>query len=461
MKKIVTQLIILFSITFAFQNTFAKGKIYIDIGQAQAKKSLLALPGFQYYGSKTDRSAIKKGQELFSIIANDLSVSNYFTFIQPKAFLEDTSKVGLKPAPGAAKGFDFSKWKTIGTEFLIRGGYYTVGNNIKFEVYLYYVPQAKLVFGKSYEGPRSTLRKLAHTFSDDVVKKLTGKKSIFNTKLVVASNYGGLKNRAIWVMDWDGKNRKRITNENTVHISPAWSIDGKKIAYTGYAYHPKSKTRNADLFIYELSSAKRWLLSYRKGINSGANFTPDGNNILLTLSQGGNPDIFRMNTNGKNLVRITRGPNRAMNVEPAMSPDGKMIAFSSDRGGRPMIYTMNSNGSKIRRITEAGKYNATPSWAPDSKRFVFAGFDKGHFDLFIVDKNGTNMERLTSARKPNGKWADNESPSFSPDGRYIVFTSNRSGKKQLYIISPDGSNERRITVDNYSYVKPKWSPYLN
>ncbi|MCB0390748.1 MAG: Tol-Pal system beta propeller repeat protein TolB [Bdellovibrionales bacterium] len=463
--KIITSIIKLFllvSVILCFNAnlSIAQGQIYIDIGKAQVKKSLLALPAFQYYGSSSNKEAIKTGQELFAVINNDLNVSNYFTLIQPKAFLEDTSKVGLKPAPGSTNGFDFEKWKSIGAEFLIRGGYHIVRNNIKLEVYLYYVPQAKLIFGKSYEGPSSALRKLAHTFSDDVIEKLTGKKGIFNTKIVVASNYGGTRHKGIWVMDWDGANKKNITKEKTVHISPAWSSDGKKIAYTAYAYHPKAKVRNADLFMYELETAKRWLLSYRKGINSGAHFLPDGKHLLLTLSQGGNPDIFRMDTSGKDLVRITNGPNRAMNVEPAMSPDGSTIAFSSDRGGKPMIYTMSANGSNIKRITEAGRYNATPAWAPDSKRFVFAGHDKDHFDLFIVDKSGLNMERLTSARKPNGQWADNESPTFSPDGRFIMFTSNRTGTNQLYIISPDGTNERRITFDKYDYTKPKWSPYL-
>ena len=436
------------------------GKVFINIGEAQVKKSLLALPPFQYFGSKNDKTNLQLGQKLLTVISRDLDVSNFFTFISPDAYLEDTSKVGLKPAPGSPNGFDFKKWKTIGAEFLVRGGYRVVNKKVRLDVYLYYVPQARLVFGKTYEGPKNAIRKVAHTFADDVIEKLTGKKSIFNTKVVVASNYGGTRHRAIWVMDWDGKNMKKITRERTVHISPAWSTDGKHIAYTAYAYHPKAKRRNADLFMYELLTGKRWLLSYRKGINSGAHFNPDGETMLLTLSQNGSPDIFRMNKDGTNIKRLTRGPNRSMNVEPAMSPDGKKIAFSSDRSGKPMIYVMNSDGTMPKRVTFAGKYNATPAWSPDSKRLVFAGFDKGHFDLFIMNADGTNMERLTSARKTNGKWADNESPSFSPDGRFILFSSNRTGYSQLYLISPDGTNERRITFDKWSYVKPKWSPYI-
>jgi len=273
---------------------------------------------------------------------------------------------------------------------------------------------------------------------------------MFNTKVAMISTYGGLKNKTVFVMDWDGHNKKKISNAKTIHLSPDWSWDGKKVAYTAYAYHPKAKTRNADLFMYELSSGKRWLVSYRKGINSGAEFMPNNKYILLTISQGGNPDIFRMTNDGKRLKRLTNGPHGAMNVEPSISPDGKKIAFSSDRSGKPMVYTMNVDGSNVRRVTFAGTYNSSPSWSPDGKKIAFAGYKKGHFDIYIVDADGTNMKKLTAAKKKNGKWADNENPSFSPGGRHIMFSSNRTGYKQLYIISPDGKDERRITFDRYN-----------
>lgn len=439
----------------------AENRIYIDVGQAQVRKSLMALPPLQFYG-KPNAAHLKVGQEIFKALYNDLNVSNYFTFINPSAFLEDTNTIGLKPAPGEANGFHFTSWKTIGAEFLIRAGYQIKDQKtIHLETYLYSVPKAELIFGKIYEGPLSAERKIAHTYANDILEKLTGKKGMYTSKIVVATNKGGGKAKKIYVMDWDGANEKSISNTNTIHISPTWSRDGKKVAYTAYAYHTKQHTTNPDLFVYELATGKRWLVSYRKGMNSGADFFPDGKSLLLTLSVGGTPDIYKIGIDGKHATPLTHGPNKAMNVEPAISPDGKRIAFSSDRSGNPMIYVMPIGGGAAKRITIAGKYNASPAWSPDGKKIAFAGFDKDHFDIFIMNPDGTQMERLTDAKKKNGRPSDNESPSFSPDGRYILFTSNRTGTHQMFIISPDGKNEHQITYDRADYSKPKWSPDLD
>lgn len=436
----------------------AKSGVYINVGEAKVKRSLLALPPFLFLGTPSSDSLIKKvGTDLFNTVQNDLDVSAYFQFISQAAFLEDTSKVGLRPAPGEANGFNFANWKQIGSEFLVRAGYNVVRGNVTFETYVYHVPQAKLILGKQYQGLAKDARRIAHTFANDVIQALTGKPGYFLSKIVVTSDKAGSGWREVYVMDWDGYNETKITSHQSVALSPAWAPDGKSVAYTAYAYHPKAKTRNADLFLYEIFSGKRFLLSSRPGINSGAAFNPDGKRIFLTVSQGGNPDIFSINLDGEDLKRITNGPNGAMNVEPSISPDGKKIAFSSDRSGRPMIYIMDIGGGDAKRVTFAGRYNASPQWSPDGKKITFAGWDSDHFDIFIMNSDGTGLERLTQARKTNGKWSNNEDPTFSPDGRQIMFISDRTGKKQVFIVNADGTNERRITADTHNYAKPKWS----
>lgn len=459
MKRVAAFVFLMMTGLFAHAQS---GQIYIDVGQATVKKSLIALPALSYFGSDAgNKKNIDAGQDLFKVIFNDLTVSNYFTFIRQDAFLEDAAKTSLKPAPGDPKGFNFKNWTTIGAEFLIRGGYRVTGNKLSLEIYVYHVAQAKLIFGKTYEGGLDKTRVIAHTFSNDLVKALTGKRGVFLTKFVAVMRENIKSPKEVHIMDWDGANVKKISNHKSIAISPAWSPTADRVAYTAFAYHENIKSRNADLFIYELESTKRWLVSYKKGINSGANFFPDGRNLLMTLSEKGTPDIYKVTPDGKTMSRVTDGPNRAMNVEPAVSPDGTKIAFSSDRSGQPMIYVMNVDGSAIKRLTFAGRYNSSPSWMPDNKSIVFAGYDKTHFDIFRVNIDGTGLKRLTDATTTSGKAADNRDPSVAPDGRQVAFTSNRSGNTQIYIIDPDGDNERRITYDKNDWEQPKWSTFLD
>lgn len=432
--------------------------IYIKLGEARTKKSLLAFPPLQYFGSPTSSSKYQSvGAEMFNTITNDLSVSSYFQFINQTAFLEDTSKTGLMPAPGQANGFKFQSWTAVGADFLVKAGFSIAGDEVTLETYTYHVPRAKLILGKKYKGPLSTARRIAHTFANDLLESLTGKEGMFLSRVVVSTDRGGGQSKEIYVMDWDSANASQITTHRSISISPAWSPDNKKIAYTSYVKRVGAKFRNADMLLLDLSSGKRSLMSYRQGINSGASFSPDGKHVYLTISQGTSPDIYKMTYDGNLVGKITNGPAGAMNVEPAASWDGTKVAFSSDRAGKPMIYTMNNDGSNVKRLTFAGVFNSSPSWSPDGKKIAFAGQSEDHFDIFVMNSDGTGMVRLTSAKKANGRWASNEDPSFSPDGRFVMFTSNRTGKNQIFIATVDGSEERRVTNDNNNYFKPKWS----
>lgn len=441
------------------------GAALVRVGEATVKKSLVAMPAFQYAGNVAANPHRNVQVDLFDTITSDLTLSEYFTFIRPEAFLEDTSKLALKPASDKSvpegKGFRFESWKQIGTEFLIRGAFNVVDKELSLEVYVYNVPQSQLVFGKIYKGTLSQTKYMAHLFANDVLEKITGRKGFFTTKILVSSDKAGFQKKEIYMMDWDGSNMEQVTDHKSLAISPTWAPDGKSIVYSNFAMHVTTKSRNIDLFRYDLTTGRRWLISFVKGINSGAAFFPSGDRLVATLSKGDSPDLYEIDRDGKVLKRITNGPAGAMNVEPAVSPDGRKIAFSSDRAGNPMIYVMNADGTGVERITFAGKFNASPAWSPDGKTLAFAGWDRNHFDIFTVNADKTGLRRLTSATKPNGKEASNEDPHFSPDGRRIVFVSNRTGTFQVYMVNLDGSDERQITKDKFNYYKPKWSPWLD
>jgi TolB protein len=459
LARILLPVVLLFCIPLG-----AEERPYINVGKAEVKQSPLALVPIIYNGTPSlGTSQLAYGKRLYDIIEKDLTISSYFSLISQEAFVEDYRSKSLRPKEvDPQRGFDFSSWKQIGAEFMIRSGFRVVQNQMEFEAYLYHVPQRKLIMGKSYSGSVNDLRTMAHRFANDIMQSLTGRKGFFTTKFVVSrsTNKG---EKEIFIMDWDGANPKPLTTHRTISQSPDWSRDGRYVAYTSFMFHKATKSRNADLFLYDLKTDKRYLLSYQPGLNSSPAFIPGSDSLLFRITKRGlsNSDIFRTDYEGKSLTRITDGPRGAMNVEPAISPDGRTVAFSSDRSGKPMIYTMDINGNNPKRLTFAGVYNSSPSWSPDGKRIAFAGYDQGHFDIFTIDADGKNIKRLTSAKKRNGKWANNEYPSFSPDGRYILFASDRTGRYQLYIVSIDGKYEHRLTFDNKDYFIPKWSPYLD
>ena len=442
----------------------AAEQAYIKAGDAKAKKSNLAFPFFNNVGANNTGAATAAAGDIFVTAKKDLELSTYFQLIAKEAFLEDPAKTSLKPAPSDPGGFKFEPLKAIDAEFLIRTGYSVAGKEMTVEMYLYHVGEARLIVGKRYKSSLTKSVQIGHTLANDVIEALTGMRAPFMAKIVASFDGGNGGPKEIATMNWDGSEFEQVTSHKSIAVSPSWSHDGKKIAYSVFTtiYKKGGGTlSNVSLYILDLVTSKRVLTAFRPGVNSGAIFSKDDKSIFLGMSMGsGSADIYKINMKGEIEQRLTNGPAGAINVEPTLNPDGSKIAFSSERGGRPMIYAMNSDGTGIKRLTFKGTYNSSPSWSSDGQKIAFAGQDNSNFDVFVMNVDGSGLTRVTSATRTNGKPAHNEDPSFSPDGRYLVYTSNRTGKNQIYISSVDGSEERRVTNDSRNYYRPKWSVNL-
>ncbi len=309
-------------------------------------------------------------------------------------------------------------------------------------------------------------RTFSHDVANKIYKSIKGVDSIFRTKILFASDRTGTRNdqqKELYIMDFDGQRRQRVTYEKSMIISPIISQDNTKVLFTSIeSKWEKSnngrvhKIKNPNLYSYDLRTRKKTLISDKKGINSGAIFTEDGKSIYLTLSNGKNSDIYEMNLKTKSTRRVTT--NYSDDVDPHINKDGSLLTFLSGRSGRAMIYTLDPRGREknVKRISYVGKFNSAPRFSPDGKQIVFSSWVDNRFDIYKIDSNGQNLTRLTK------NFGSNEEPWFSPDGQFIVFTSQRvlsrtKATQDVYIMNIEGEIVAKITNNYGKCYTPRWS----
>src|SRR5258705_13123849 len=145
--------------------------------------------------------------------------------------------------------------------------------------------------------------------------------------------------------------------------------------------------------------------------------TGSGQKIVFgSVRNGGNHDIFVMDTDGSNQTRLTS--HLAYDDQPRWSPNGAKIVFMSGRDGNFEIYSMNADGSGQTRLTNNPAADGFPAWSPDGSRIAFVSGNLGNpssFEIFVMNANGTNRAQLTSDVLVDAV------PAWSPDSAKIVF----------------------------------------
>ena len=399
---------------------FPQQEVYITLKEGVPAISL-ALPGF--IPRSPTASAREVAAELYQVVSDDLSYSRIFSLL-PKKYYDY-----IRPLD--ANNIFFKDWESIQANILFVGEVSEgEGDSIIFEGKLHDVKGARFISGKRYQAPRNLSRLAAHRMADEIVKVLSGEKPIFTSKIVFVSDRDG--NDELYMMDYDGQNQTRLTFNTIRDYTPAWSPDGKKIAYTSY------KNLNAGLYILDLEAGKVSPVSTR-GTNYSPSYSPDGKRLAFCSTMDGNTEIYVAAADGKNIKRLTF--NEAIDSSPSWSPTNREITFISDRSGlgQPQVYIMDAEGSNVRRVSFGGSYHDAPAWSPTGDRIVYVSRVENIFDLYVLNLRNNQIVKLTESN------ARNESPSWSSDGRHIVFTSNLGGLLQLYAIDYDGGNLRRLT----------------
>ncbi len=410
---------------------------YIDITNPFLRKIPMGIPLLKTFGTNHQEPLMAK--KTADLISETLKFTGYFKFLDRSAFLESPQKLGI-----TATNVNFKNWTSIGAELLITGGLLIKEDKIEVELRLYDTFKKQLLTGKRYTGKIKDYRRIVRRFCSRVIFKLTNNKGFFNSKIAFVSTETG--DKEIYICDFDGYNLKKFTNSRNITLSPAWSSDGKWLAYTSYI------KKHPDLYIKNLITRHGTIVA-KKGINSSPAWVPGKFELAATFSFTGDQDIHLLTGNGKFIKKLTK--SRGIDSSPSWSPDGKRFAFVSKRSGTPQIYIKNLITGNAIRLTFNGKYNTQPNWAPNGTKIAYSSMTRQGIDIYVVDVNGNNLSRLTTNK------GDNESPSWSPDGSLIAFSSTRQGGiSKIYIMTAYGTDQRQLLSVQGQQTSPAWSPEI-
>jgi TolB protein len=302
--------------------------------------------------------------------------------------------------------------------------------------------------GYSVPATDANLRRTAHQIADVIFEKLTGIPGAFATRIAYVTDErgaDGAERLALKVADADGHNPQTIVSSTEPLMSPAWSPDGRRIAYVSF------ENRRHAIYVQELLTGHREKLAAYEGINGAPAWSPDGRRIAMTLSKDGNPEIYVMELASKRLTRLT--DHYAIDTEPGWSPDGRWIVFTSDRGGAPQVYRMSSSGGSATRVTFQNPYNARPSYSPDGRQLVMVTRESGQYRIALLDLENRVLQVLTRGQL-------DESPSFAPNGSMIIYATRSGRRGVLAAVSADGSVHQRLALEEGDVREPAWSPNI-
>lgn len=375
--------------------------------------------------------------DIADIIKNDLQISGQFKNITGPSHYDLTPE----------------EWKNRGADLLIVGEVtaraFSVTVTFKL-IDLYKNGGESTLLQYTFDNKsRRTLRTLSHQISDLIFHKITGVPGFFCTKISYITMEGDIRKPRynLTVADVDGHNDKILLSTKYPLMSPAWSPDGKHIAFVSF------KDNRSSIKVIDIDSGEIENLTNFPGINGAPRWSPDGSQMAVVLSVDGAPKIYILTLASKTMYRLTDGP--AIDTEPCWSPNGSEIYFTSNRnGGGPQIYKIALATKEIHRVTTIGDYNATPSITRDGKTLIMLHKNaRGFYNIAAQNLITNQVDVLTAAQQ-------DESPCLAPNGMMVLYGSKEGRNNVLRAVTLDGKFKMRVPVSEHNVKEPAWSPYL-
>jgi TolB protein len=362
------------------------------------------------------------------------------------------------PPALVGEGIDYMLWDRLGAVWLVSGEVEGAGDGFMLVLQLHDV-----LYGEVREQGRFNLpgeadedfRMAVHRVSDQIVEWTTGEPGMAASRIAFSMPAAdGLKE--IYVIDSDGENLQRITNNDDITLSPTWSHDTNRIAYMTYLDGWQR------IFEHDLRTGEATMLTAaRDGNYLTPTYHPDGQTMAFSVSGGTRSGLFTYNMERDCCLAYLSGGPGYDDVSPTYSADGRWMAFNTNRFGThtPQIMIMPGEGGSAETLSPyeygAGGYYTSPDWSPRGDYVAFHGrIRRGRYQILVADMDdmGRRLRQLT--------WeGNNEDPTWAPDGRHIAFVGERNWGFGLFIVDV-ATGRIRALVSGRRVSVPDWSPAI-
>jgi TolB protein len=352
--------------------------------------------------------------------------------------------------PHQADAVDATDWRMLKVDYVVVGQLVRMPDS-RFELRyeLIQVATGERLLGTALPADPGALLPASHRVADGIYERILGVRGAFATRIAYVAVEGPPTARSyrLVVADADGANERIVFNSPEPIMSPAWSRDGRSLAYV--SFHSSLPA----IYVQTLKTGEQVRVSARSGINSAPAWSPDGDQLAVALSRrDGNVDIYLLSLATQELRRVTDDPS--IDTEPAWSPDGRSLYFTSDRSGAPQVYHLGlAAGDRPQRITFEGTYNARPRVSPDGRELAVVTLDRGAYRIAAVNLEHGGVRMLSNGRL-------DESPSFAPNGADIIYATREGGRGVLALVSIDGRIQQRLAATAGEVREPAWSPFV-